>query len=345
MIINCYECYILFTVATHHINALEVICSNEGCPWVGELGSLETHLKTCEYAIISCTNECTYNSQIVCLQRRQLDDYLTNDCSRRLYECPHCQETEEHQERITTHLDTCPKVKVRCPNVCCTFVIPRDSIIPHRSICNYQRVHCKYATVGCRRKLLRKNLKKHEEDYQLHLQVTNKKVLDLMKLMKQPLFRFRVAEFQDRKTNAYEFYSRPFFTFCNGYKMCICVDAIGCDCEGTHVSVYVYLMKGDNDNFLSWPFTGTVTIELLNQLEDKNHYKEILTLPADSEGSQRVADGERGQRGYGYHKFISHADLDYNADKNTQYLKDDTLVFSIVSVEVPDYKPWLECTD
>ncbi len=159
--------------------------------------------------------------------------------------------------------------------------------------------------------------------------------------MKQPLFRFRVAEFQDRKTNAYEFYSRQFFTFCNGYKMCISVDAIGCDCEGTHIPVYAYLMKGPNDESLSWPFTGTVTIELLNQLEHKNHYKERLTFPADSVASLRVVDGERG-RGYGCPKFISYTDLDYNADKNTQYLKDDTLVFSVVSVEVPDYKPWLD---
>ncbi len=79
------------------------------------------------------------------------------------------------------------------------------------------------------------------------------------------------------------------------------------------------------------------------QLEDKNHY--TSTFPADSEGSHKVVDGERAQRGYGYHTFISHADFDYNADKNTQYLKDNTLVFNIASVEVPDYKPWLECTD
>ncbi len=100
-------------------------------------------------------------------------------------------------------------------------------------------------------------------------------------------------------------------------------------------------MKGDNDDSLSWPFTGTVTIELLNQLEDKNHHKKTTTFPADREASQRVVDGERGT-GRG-HKHIFHRDLHYNADNNTQYLKDDTLVFR-VSVQVPDYKPWLEPT-
>ncbi len=87
-----------------------------------------------------------------------------------------------------------------------------------------------------------------------------------------------------------------------------------------------YLMKGDNDGSLSWRFTGTVTIELLNQLEDKNHHKET---------SYNII-GVRTA-------FISYADLDYNADENTQYLEDDTLVFR-VSVQVPEYKPRLEPT-
>ncbi len=99
-------------------------------------------------------------------------------------------------------------------------------------------------------------------------------------------------------------------------------------------------MRGENDDSLSWPFTGTVTFELLNQLEDKNHHKESVTFPAES--GQRVVDREAALAGYGQPKFISHVDLDYKQDTNTQYLVDDTLVFSVY-VQVPSYKPWLEC--
>ncbi len=102
-------------------------------------------------------------------------------------------------------------------------------------------------------------------------------------------------------------------------------------------------MKGDNDDSLSWPFTGTVTIELLNQLEDKNHCKKTLTYLAEGGVSQRVVDDERGG-GWGYPEYISHADLAHDPLTNTQYLKDDTLIFR-VSAEAPDYKPWLECTN
>ena len=100
-------------------------------------------------------------------------------------------------------------------------------------------------------------------------------------------------------------------------------------------------MKGDNDDSLSWPFTGTITIELLNQLEDKNHRKETTTFPAYSGASQRVVDGETAAHGCGWG--WGWDILDYNASKNTQYLKDDTLVFG-VSGQPPDYKPWLRST-
>ena len=38
------------------------------------------------------------------------------------------------------------------------------------------------------------------------------------------------------------------------------------------VSMFAFLLKGENDDYLPWPFTGTVTVELLNQLEDKKFH-------------------------------------------------------------------------
>ncbi len=189
-------------------------------------------------------------------------------------------------------------------------------------------------------KLSRKYLKEHEEDDKFHLILTQEKLLELNK--KVVPCTFKVTNYQQ---DGDYFYSPPFYTSSKGYKMCIRVydNRNGaCDSEGTHVPVHAYLMKGDNDDSLSWPFTGTVTIKLLNQLEDKNHRKRTFKFPADDEASHRVVGHERGT-GWGYSKFIYHADLDYKADENTQYLKDDTLVFR-VSVQIPDYKPWLECT-
>ena len=155
-----------------------------------------------------------------------------------------------------------------------------------------------------------------------------------------------MTNYQKHNNNADEFYSPPFYTSLTGYKMCIRVDANGFgNYKGTYVSVFACFMKGDNDDSLTWPFTGIVTVELLNQLEDKNHHRYAIdSFPADEEVySGRVVESERMTGGWGFHEFIHHTELDYNADNNCQYLKDDTLIFR-VSVEVPDYKPWLECT-
>ena len=177
------------------------------------------------------------------------------------------------------------------------------------------------------------------------LQMTTKKVVHLSKeladIQQRAFTVFSLSNFQEQKRNEEEFYSPPFYTSNKGYKICMRVLANGADGgEGTHVSVYACLMKGDNDDSLTWPFTGTVTVELLNQLEDENHHKEAVTFEEWRISSRRVV-GEKSPFTYGIPQFLSHTDLHYQPDKNCQYLKDDTLVFR---VSTSDYKPWLQCT-
>ena len=256
--------------------------------------------------------------------------------------------TGEYQERTTSHLETCPQVKVQCPNDLCRASIPRCKVSTHRSTCDHERVSCKYAKVGCEERPLRKDLKEHEGDAPLHLQVTTEKVLQLTQLTQvlrcatTSPFTFKLTNFQKHKHDKDVFYSTPFYTSRTGYKMCVFVYANGNGGgEGTHVSAYAYLMKGDNDDSLTWPFTGEVIFEILNQLEDNNHHKATASFLADEDVSKRVVDGERATDGWGRPQVISHAHLDYNLFKNCQYLLNDTLVFR-VSVRVN--KPWLVCT-
>ncbi len=336
------------------IKALKVKCDNQtnGCEWTGELGSLETHQQSCDYALVLCTNKCTIDNEVRLFLRKHLKHHLANDCPRRQYECPHCHVTGEHQERTTTHLETCPKVKVHCPNRGCQDMVARDNIETHRSTCQYECVSCKYAAVGCEEKPLRKDLKKHEKDSHLHLQVTTEKVLQLTQRV--AAFTQKVAALENKrvitpciiKVTGYQkhkchLYTSPFYTSSNGYKMCLETSEVHTRAFTYH-TVFACLMKGDHDDTLTWPFTGTIIVELLNQLEDKNHHKTIIAFSANSAASQRVLDRERGAR-QGISILSFHFVLDYDARANRQYLKDDTLVFR-VSAEVPNHKPWLECT-
>ena len=82
------------------------------------------------------------------------------------------------------------------------------------------------------------------------------------------LCEFTVTEFSKRKQVNNYYYSPPFYTHLQGYKMCLQVHANGFGTgKGTHFSAYVHLMEGEHDDQLQWPFEGGIIIELYTQLE------------------------------------------------------------------------------
>ena len=98
--------------------------------------------------------------------------------------------------------------------------------------------------------------------------------------------------------------------------------------KGSHVSVCIYLMKGDNDNVLLFPFSGNIIIKLLNWTEDNGHVEEIIQFNESTPlvCRQRVTDGEMSSVGCGcWCNFLSHVDL-YN---NKEYLHNDKMCFTI----------------
>ena len=353
------------SLGEQEIKALKVKCNNceSKCGWVGELRSLDDHLKRCGYALLHCPNKCMNNKEMVQLLRRDLDHHLKNKCPNRQHQCPHCKDTGRYCNITTTHLDTCPKLVVPCTNIGCNVTLSRCDLSDHWSKCQFEKVLCKYAEIGCKEKPLRKDSQQHENDdtFHLHLAIetVNKQQKEL-KAFKAQQERMndmagqagrcvlKMPEFNQHKSSKDVWYSPPFYIYPGSYKMCIRVNANGNDeGAGTHVSVYAYLMKGRNNDNLPWPFTGEVTITLLNQLEDENHHTDTVSFPPDTEDSDisgRVVDSERASTGYGWHKFISHDQLGYDAMEDCQYLKDDCLYFQIeVEADEPE-KPWLTCT-
>ena len=153
-----------------------------------------------------------------------------------------------------------------------------------------------------------------------------------------PPFIVNVTNFTDYKKLNAKYYSAPFYSSSNGYKMQLCVVANGHGkCEGTHVSVYVYLMKGTNDNQLKWPFTGDISIHLLNWRENNGHVKDIITFNDNASliSRSKVIEGDRAPIGFGRTNFIPHSELYYNPSNNTEYISSDTLCFLIGNVSIP----------
>ena len=63
---------------------------------------------------------------------------------------------------------------------------------------------------------------------------------------------------EQHRRNEDDWISQLFYTHSQGYKMCLRVTANGQSSgRGTHITVAVYLMKGEFDDQLEWPFRET----------------------------------------------------------------------------------------
>ena len=111
--------------------------------------------------------------------------------------------------------------------------------------------------------------------------------------------------------------------------------------DSRYLSVFAYLMVGQYDSWLQWPFKGSITIQLLNQARDEYHQAVVVEFKnAPEKACERVMCGYKSTCGFGKAKFIRLEDLDYNK-KDTNYLKEDCLYFR---VSVKPEKPWLSCS-
>ena len=133
---------------------------------------------------------------------------------------------------------------------------------------------------------------------------------------------FTISQYSRRKQFNNIYFSPPFTTSPQGYKFCLKVYANGDGSgEGSYLSICSCVMKGQHDDHLQWPFTGTIIIELLNWLEDNGHYKKTRSICANSD-LVRVTKGEYGKN-YCLHQFISQSSLD--SSTNPQYLYQDCI--------------------
>ena len=97
---------------------------------------------------------------------------------------------------------------------------------------------------------------------------------------------------------------------------------------GTHMSVELVPYKGPFDDSLRWPAMCTITLQLLNQYQDQDHHtvtKELVWRKPTDRIRTSVTFSDT---------FIALNDLKWNAEKHTQYLKDDCLHFRISRVDL-----------
>ena len=148
-----------------------------------------------------------------------------------------------------------------------------------------------------------------------------------------PPVELTMSEFEKRQQNNDVWHSEPFYTHPHGYQLRLHVFANGWGPgKNTHVSVGVCLMQGDFDNHLSWPFTGDVSVMLLNQIDQQNSERRIIRISSETRPDNRVIVRESVPRARVKYRFLPHSRLEYNSFENCQFLKDDCLHFRVTRV-------------
>ena len=152
----------------------------------------------------------------------------------------------------------------------------------------------------------------------------------------------RLPEFSKKKVAIanHVWYSPGFYTLPNGFKVCISVYPNGhLNAKGTHVSVFINLMSGENDDNLVWPLRATFTVTLLNQIRDANHRSHVFTI--DEKHNKCKVLGDSPGPGIGYTTFAALGELNLDEAKQCHYLRGDTLYFRVESDVSLLCKPWL----
>ncbi|KAK7872495.1 hypothetical protein R5R35_014286 [Gryllus longicercus] len=121
--------------------------------------------------------------------------------------------------------------------------------------------------------------------------------------------------------NAFMEYSPSFYTSPSGYRFCARLNIS--PKERDHLALLIHLKRGDNDQFLDWPFSGRISFTLINHLYPHLHLHETMMSRPELDAFKRpIAD--LNPRGFGYTEFLSVYDL-----RNQGFIYDNRIVIKI----------------
>ena len=147
----------------------------------------------------------------------------------------------------------------------------------------------------------------------------------------------KMSEYSIKRRDEIQWFSDPFYTHNEGYKMYLRVDPAGDGIgEDTHLSVFTCLMKGPHDDKLTWPLRDVFQVKLLNQIGDSGHYSEKIEYhvkQCPNNVGVIIDDNTRDDGCWGRPQFISNEDLN-KITPTRRFLKDDCLFFQVTYFKV-----------
>ena len=343
--------------------SLKVRCPHkeDGCEWEGEFGSLEEHTNRseggkCRYVEVNCPYSCGER-----FQRRSLEEHKSQHCPLRPSTCQYCNHKATYQEVITEHWPAhvnkvVPELQVTVKRLIdqnrqqeYQMMQQGDQIKQQEDLIKQQGDQIKQQgdqikQQGDQIKQQGDQIKqqgdlikqqgdqiKQQGDQIKQQEDQIKQQGDQIEQQVFPVF-IKMQEFEEHKRKDNVWYSPPIFSHAGGYKMRLNVYANGFGSgKGTHVSVYVCLMRGEFDDLLQWPFNGKVSITLKKPLVGAivfrytNTFLELeknIVLDSNVPDTCVTQPAKEVNECWGISTFISHKELG-------GYLKNNKLVFYV----------------
>lgn len=124
-------------------------------------------------------------------------------------------------------------------------------------------------------------------------------------------------------------HSPPFYTSHFGYKFCLRTNVSVIDGE-SFLTLYIHTMQGENDDYLSWPFLGKISLSILDAGDNvsKAHFEENIEVNEPLDPFKR-SKMPRNAKGYGYKEFIPLNHV-LKPTSYCNYLKNDVLCIRVI---------------
>jgi len=140
-------------------------------------------------------------------------------------------------------------------------------------------------------------------------------------------FIWKISNFKERLNLAKEgkvtvVHSAPCFTKQYGYKYCMRIylngDGMG---KGTHLSLFIVVIKGEYDELLTWPVVKKITFTLINLKDKKRNF--VKNMHTDVNSSSFKRPSKEMNIASGMPQYIEHEQL------TRGFIKDDCIYISV----------------
>ena len=342
----------------HHINQ----CKKRpySCEYCHECTSTfedvtENHYKICSKYPVACPNDCS----VYKFERQAVERHVENECPLVVVNCPFTytgcgvtlprRDMHEHAQDVSTHfilLGSFTQKLARENKELRSHIVQMeveaekkqkallDNITKLSSVCRASKHYIQHSEMLGR-----------EVSSECMAMVSRSVISDVVEMELRSMYfsllpyEFRMEKFLSYKKGPVE-YSPVFYTHSLGYKFRVKVfrtqysKMLSLD---AFTSIYVEIMPGPFDETLKWPFKGSVTIQIVNQLNDCNHYEKTLRFCDRTYQTNKIRPDDSANITWGFKSFIYHKELrseNCKAGQKIHYLQDGSLLIHITRINL-----------